>query len=158
MIVVGLMLFGISVGVGVYVKMQNQAKIKFKLDILNFCDYVKTQIGFAQMSLKQIVLNYASNATVELKQMLNEYAEGLGNSKEFSIYNKELTTDEVAVLQSLFNELGKSDVKRQLELCENSKKLLINGYEDYKNKKQKAGDLGLKLSVCAGLLIAILLI
>ncbi len=158
MLVVGLILFGISVGVGVYIKMLNQTKIKFKLDVLNFCDYVKTQISFAKKPLKQIVLSYAENATAEFKNILTEYVSTLGTTNRYLINNKELTIDEVTILNALFDELGKSDVKRQAELCDNSKRLLLNGYEEYKTKKQKAGDLGLKLSICAGLLLAIVLI
>ena len=158
MIVLVLMLFGISVGVGIYIKMLNQTKIKFKLDILNFCDYTKAQIGFAQKPLKQIILGYADGATAELKKILLDYANWLGKSESFRVMNKELTVDEMATLNALFNELGKSDAARQVELCENTKTLLRGGYEDYKAKKQRAGDLGLKLSICAGLLVAILLI
>jgi len=154
----GLILFGCVVGGGIYLRKLNQNKIKFKLDILNFCDYLKTQISFNKGLLKDILIDYANQSKTKLKNIILEYLENIGGDKKFKITCNDLTFEEIEVLEMLFGGLGKSDINNQLILIENVRGFLSKNYEIYKEKRQKIGDLSLKLSVCLGLLIMILII
>ena len=156
--ILGILLFGLSVGVGIYLKTINQNKLKFKLDLLNFCDYLKTQISFNKKPLKEIVENYIENATPELKNILKDYEESFTASTLFVVNSNILDFEEKQMLNELFGRLGRSDITGQIELCDNTKQFLNKNYEIWSVKHKKNGDICLKLSICFGILLIILVI
>ncbi len=155
---IGIILLACSIGVGFYIKTYNENQIKFKLDILNFCDYLKTQIEFSKRHLKDILQEYSLHATPKLKKIICIYIESLDNENKKCEIGNLLNFEESKFLQQLFDGLGKSDVKSQIELCENVKTLFYSNYDQFKDKKQKMGNLSFKLSFCIGFLLLILIL
>lgn len=154
--ILGLILFCCSISTGFYIKMCKLNKIKFQLDLLNFCDYLKSQISFSKKPVKEIVLSYGENATSKLKKILNSFCTQIGETQNIEVKCDNLNFEENKIVNTLFQNLGRSDLKNQIELCENTRVLLYSNYEINKEKLKTSGDISFKLSVCLGLLFIVL--
>jgi len=153
------MIFGFAVCAltGVYIKNRFQKKEKLLNDFIYFCESTKAQIAFLQTGLDKLI-------ETEIKKYKGEFVKVL---ESFSKYLKEgiplektknITEEEWIIMFNMFEKLGRSDVKNQVALCENTKLAITPLYESAKDKNKSEGNMWLKLMFCAGFALVIILL
>ena len=142
-------------GVGFVIGDRYKQKEKFYYDFKNFLVYLKSEIGFFEKNVVDILNGYQTK-NENLKLLFQKFNESL-NGFEFNGLNI-LSSEENFKLIEFFKGIGKSDCESQKEYIEKNLEIFTKIYEDAKLDNQKKGNMFKKLSILAGLLICIVLI
>lgn len=149
--------FAVCALIGVYLKTKMSKKEKLLCAFANFCESTKSQISFLQTNLNTLIENEKQSRKGEFSDLLDSYLKKLKSGEQIK-KPKLLTDNEWEIMSNIFNKLGKSDVKNQEALLENSRLAIAPMVESAKEKNKKDGTMWLKLFICLGVAIVIVLI
>lgn len=142
--------------IGWYFYNKTQKKSIFYADFLQFCEFLKNEIGFFQNNLKEILSKKEYNSSE-----FNSLIEDFKNNENIEIWCKEqkiLDSNEVAQIKNFFAKLGRLDVQSQTNEIETFLKYLEEKISDIKTKHLKKAKLTFSLSIMLGLFAFIIII
>jgi len=162
-IILLILIFGSSSIIGMMVAKQYSKRLEELEDMKNSLNILQTKIRFSKEPLSQIFKDIGKvsknkeifeNANKNMKTML------AGNSWRQAIEtaNTNLKKDDIEILTSLGNMLGKTDSEGQVNQIEEIKELLNIQIENANIDKQKNEKLYKTLGMTIGLAIVIILI
>jgi stage III sporulation protein AB len=138
---------------------------QFLLDLITFCQHLKSEIGFAKNSLVQIVKNSETHYHPAMKQVLKNYVKCLNNEATIDLetLKKHLHTiyleeKEHHELLQFFNSLGKTDRAHQLQTIEQFLVFFYNFLNNAEVQKKKYSGMFSKLGFLTGIFLVILLL
>ena len=153
---VAILIFCVILFIGWYFYNKTQKKSHFYANFLQFCEFIKNEIGFFQNNLKEILSKkeYSSNE-------FNSLIEDFKKNENIDIWCKEqkiLDANEIVQIKNFFAKLGRLDVQSQTNEIETFLKYLEEKINDIKTKHLKKAKLTFSLSVMLGLLAFIIII
>ena len=149
--------FAVCVLIGVYIKNKFQKKEKLLNNFINFCESTRTQISFLQTGLDKLIEVESGKYKGEFSGILNSYSKHLNEGVPLE-KPRSLNEEEWMIMHGMFEKLGKSDVKNQVALCENTKLAIMPNFESARIKNRNEGTMWLKLMFCAAFAVLIILI
>ena len=148
-IAVMLVSFSACLMTGIIIKSRFHRKEKMLGQFISFCESLKTQISFLQTNLDRLIEIEIGKSRDDFKKLLECYLRELRGEAKFE-KPKMLDEQEWEIMRNLFNGLGKSDIKNQVALCENSKQAIMQNFETARQKNKTEGSMWLKLMFCLG--------
>ncbi len=134
---------------------------------LQFISYINTEIRYTQRVLSEIINSY-SDTKSEISGFLSQMRGNLKLEESFAKAWKKavessagaygLRKPEKELISNFGEELGTTDVRGQISLCEMNQKLIETALEAAKEEKEKKSKLYLMLGSLAGISIAIILL
>lgn len=140
-----LIILGISYCVGVKTLSGYKDRLLSLKDILNLIDKLKIEINFEQKKLNDIIFEFVKNCKTSIKNVIN--------NEKCNILSK----NEENLLKSMLKSLGKSDIEGQNLLLEKYKKQFENYVYDAEIKYREMSKCIIKLALCGGALLCILI-
>lgn len=153
-LILGLIFLFISL-IGFKLGEKYKQKERFYYEFKNFLIYLKSEIGFFEKDIVEIVSTYSSK-NQHLSELLNSFKQSLLGEKFEGL--KILSEEENFKIIEFLNGLGKSDCESQKEYIEKNLEIFTNFYVEAKDKNLKQGTMCKKLSILVGVLVCILLI
>lgn len=161
------MLIASSTALGYATSRRLSLRVRFLQQYLQFVSYINTEIRYTQRVLSEIINSY-SDTKGEISGFLIQVKENLKSEEGFvkawqdaaeslaDAYG--LRKPEKELISKFGKELGTTDVRGQISLCELNQKLVGAVLEVAKEEKEKKSKLYLMLGASAGISIAIILL
>lgn len=138
---------------------------QFLLDLITFCQLLKSEIGFSKNSLIEVIKQKSTGYHNAFKQLLKSYVKCLEDEPyiELEILKKHmhsiyLEEEEERQLLQFFNALGKSDVTHQIKLIDEFLIFFYNFLKNAETQKKKYAGMFSKLGFLTGVFLVILLL
>lgn len=115
-------------------------------EILNFIDYMKIEINFSKKKKTELIDDYLKNCKTSLKKVIND--------KNLCILHKNKQQE----LENMLNNIGTTDLEGQNVMLEKYALIFKSYYEDACLKYKNLSSYIIKLAVCLGLVVCILIL
>ena len=149
------LIFGSICVLGFNIGNKFKKKEKFYYEFKNFLIYLKSEIGFFERDIVEIVDNYKTKNT-DLTELLLNYKNSL-QDKEFVDLNL-ISKEENNKLKDFFKGLGKSDCESQKEYIDKNLEIFDSLLKQAKLNNDKQGSMYKKLSILVAILVCIIII
>jgi len=162
-IIVLILIFGVSSIMGMMIAKQYAKRVEELEDMKNALNILETKIRFSKEPLSVIFKDISKlSKNKEIFEKINENMKTMLAGKAWrqaiENTNTNFKKDDLEILMSLGNMLGKTDSEGQVNQIEEIKKLLNIQIENANSEKQKNEKLYKTLGMTIGLAIVIILI
>ncbi len=131
-------------------------KRKFWEDMVRFCEFLASNIGFGQRKIDEIVSEYKDICSCDCQRLLTTYIDGKsGVDLLYDMQENFFEREEEKLLQEFFSVLGELDVYNELVKIENYKARFSKKFDYYLEKNNKYAPLTVKLSIIFGIVVCI---
>lgn len=129
--------------IGLQIAFSYKRKQNFFESLINFCNHLKTEIGFSKLEILKIIEKYKHTYSKEFRTVLEQFP-----------YVK----TEYDVINHFFNNLGKFDSKTELANIDAAMVVFNSLLKDSTEKTKKNYSTSIKLCVLLGIGLVIVLI
>lgn len=158
MFVVCLLIVGISAVCGKLLTTSLIKRDKFFLEMLNFCEYIKTNITFSHTKVSNLFDGYIETYNSEFKEIFENFKNFDDNKNEDNL-NKIffLKKEEKSQIVNFVKQLGNSNVDMQISHIENFKNFIQNKSTLASDKRKQNAPLCYKVCISVGMIVSILI-
>lgn len=151
---------------GIAKAMKLSYRVKFLENYLEFVIYVKTQIKYSHMDIVSIIKNY-NNDNEDIHNMISTCLNEINRGKSFDnawkiasekCLNDLLCYDDISIISSFSNALGKSDIEGQQNHCLLNEENIRNRIKMARNDNEKKNKLYIGMGILVGACISVIFI